>query len=139
MVQEHEIKAPPVRPHAISASRRLRTALMAALLLLSGTVSYAQEFGIEPNRPESTEPDLEDGKKLANKLCIGCHLIDKAAAGPTQADVPSFPNVANRPGQSFETLVNWLMAPHAPMPDPHLTRTEIRDLAGYIFSLRNAD
>jgi hypothetical protein len=26
----------------------------------------------------------------------------------------------------------------APMPDPHLTRKEIRDLAGYIFSFRTA-
>jgi hypothetical protein len=33
-------------------------------------------------------------------------------------------------------LGNWLTEPHPPMPNLNLTRLEIRDLAGYIFSLR---
>ena len=110
------------------------------LLVTSGTSSLAQEpeLGIEPNQAEPTVPDLAGGKVLAGKLCVGCHLIDKTSGGATPADVPSFPSIANRRNQSVETLTNWLMAPHAPMPDPHLTRKEIRDLAGYIVSLRTA-
>ena len=110
------------------------------VLATSGTSSLAQEpeLGIEPNQTESKVPDLAGGKAIADKLCVGCHLIGKTSDGATPADVPSFPSIANRRNQSVETLTNWLMAPHAPMPDPHLTRKEIRDLAGYIVSLRTA-
>ena len=113
----------------------------AAILLLTSVISGAAqepELGIEPNVAESTVPDPENGKLLAGKLCVGCHLIDKGADGATPADVPSFPSIADRPNQSVEAMTTWLMAPHTPMPDPHLTRKEIRDLAGYILSLRTA-
>jgi mono/diheme cytochrome c family protein len=112
----------------------------AVLLAALGPRSFAQEpeLGIPPNVAESTEPDVESGKLIAGKLCVGCHLIDKTADGPTQTDAPSFPSIADRPNQSVEGLTTWLLAPHAPMPDPQLTRKEIRDLAGYIFSLRTA-
>jgi mono/diheme cytochrome c family protein len=110
------------------------------LFITSGLSVSAQEpeLGIEPNPPESTTADLANGKAIADKLCVGCHLIDKTSGGPAATDVPSFPSIANRPNQSVEILSNWLVAPHAPMPDPHLTRKEIRDLVGYIFSLRTA-
>ena len=110
------------------------------LLVTSGIPVVAQqpELGIEPNLTERTAPDPANGKAVAEKLCVGCHLIDKASGGGTPADVPSFPSIANRSKQSVEALINWLMAPHPPMPDPHLTRQEIRDLAGYIISLRTA-
>jgi cytochrome c len=114
---------------------------VATILVLTSVISVTAqepELGIKPNQPESTEPDLADGTALAGKLCVGCHLIDKTSRAPTPADVPSFQSIANRPNQSVEVLTNWLMAPHAPMPDPHLTRKEIRDLAGYILSLRTA-
>ena len=108
------------------------------LLVTSGISVVGQELGIEPNLTERTAPDIANGKAIAEKLCVGCHLIDKTSGGGTPADVPSFPSVANRSKQSVEALTNWLMAPHPPMPDPHLTRQEIRDLAGYIISLRTA-
>ena len=114
---------------------------LAILLLMTSGISVVgqePELGIEPNLTERTAPDLADGKAIAEKLCVGCHLIDKTSGGGTPADVPSFPSVANRSKQSVEALTNWLMAPHPPMPDAHLTRQEIRDLAGYIISLRTA-
>jgi mono/diheme cytochrome c family protein len=110
------------------------------VLVTTSSISTAQEpeLGVEPNQAESTIPDVTVGKEIAGKLCVGCHVIEKTSSGNTQADVPSFPSIANRPIQSLEALTGWLMAPHAPMPDPHLTRKEIRDLAGYIVSLRGA-
>lgn len=110
------------------------------VLVTTSSISAAQEpeLGVEPNQAESTIPDVTAGKEIAGKLCVGCHVIEKASSGNTEADVPSFPSIANRPNQSVEALSGWLMAPHAPMPDPHLTRKEIRDLAGYIVSLRVA-
>ena len=110
------------------------------VLVNTSSISTAQEpeLGVEPNQAESTIPDVTIGKVIAGKLCVGCHVIEKTSSGYAQADVPSFPSIANRPNQSVEALSGWLMAPHAPMPDPHLTRKEIRDLAGYIVSLKGA-
>jgi mono/diheme cytochrome c family protein len=113
--------------------------LTAALVLLAySEISSAQEpeLGIQPNQAEATTPDVANGQAIAGKLCVGCHIIDQASDGVTAVDVPSFESIANRPAQSVDNLSNWLRAPHAPMPDPHLTRKEIRDLAGYIVSRR---
>lgn len=93
----------------------------------------------EENKPlELKVPEPEAGLQVARKLCTTCHLIGEPATGPLPADVPSFISIANRPNQSMERITNWLVEPHLPMPDPHLTRVEIRDLAGYILSLRTA-
>ena len=110
------------------------------VLVATSAISTAQEpeLGVGPNQAESAIPDVTTGREIAGKLCVGCHVIEMSSGGNTQADVPSFPSIANRPNQSLEALSGWLMAPHAPMPDPHLTRKEIRDLAGYIVSLRGA-
>lgn len=120
--------------------RRLSPALAIAIMLLSSVGLRAQEpeFELKPNEQESKVPDIENGETLARKLCVGCHVLDAGADKIPQADVPSFQAIADRPNQTVETLTTWLLAPHAPMPDPHLSRTEIRDLAGYILSLRKA-
>ncbi len=120
---------------------RICTLMTAIIILFSWPVaSNAQEheLGIEPNERELTVPDSENGRALARKLCVSCHLIENTTDSVMKVDVPSFSAIANRPNQSIEALANWLMAPHAPMPDPHLTRKEIRDLAGYIIFLRTA-
>lgn len=92
---------------------------------------------LEGNQPvESKTPDVENGLKVARTLCVSCHLIGEPMEGPSPADVPTFVSIANRSNQSMDGLTNWLIAPHQPMPDPHLTRVEIRDLAGYILSLK---
>jgi len=89
-----------------------------------------------PGKAESKLPDVENGKKLARTLCTACHLIGEPANAPVPSDVPTFPSIANRPGQSADHLSTWLTRPHPPMPNLNLTRTEIRDLTGYILSLR---
>jgi mono/diheme cytochrome c family protein len=99
----------------------------------------APDIPDEPGRLESKTPDIENGNKLARTLCTTCHLIGEPTEHPVPADVPSFASIANRPGQTLDHLSNWLTEPHPPMPNLNLTRTEIRDLAGYIFSLRNEE
>jgi len=118
---------------------RISSALLLAGLLLA-PVAHAQEpeFDLKENEAESKVPDIAMGETLARKLCVGCHVLDAGADRIPQPDVPSFAAIAGRPNQTMATLTTWLMAPHAPMPDPHLSRTEIRDLAGYILALRKA-
>ncbi|MCP4780197.1 MAG: cytochrome c [Hyphomicrobium sp.] len=131
----------PCWVHNLARGARTGALTAAVMILFSWSVtSNAQEheLGIEPNQQELTVSDPENGQVLARKLCVACHLIENTNDGVTRADVPSFSAIAKRPNQSAETLTNWLMAPHAPMPDPHLTRKEIRNLVGYILSLRTA-
>ncbi len=89
-----------------------------------------------PGTLESKKPDIENGARLAQTLCTSCHLVGETSDRPIHADVPSFTGIANRPKQTLDHLSNWLTEPHPPMPNLNLTRVEIRDLAGYIFSLR---
>jgi hypothetical protein len=118
------------------------TAFAASALALSGSPLLAQEpedapvIHDEPGRLEPKTPDIDKGRELARTLCTTCHLIGEPTEHPVPADVPSFPSIANRPGQTLNHLGNWLTEPHPPMPNLNLTRLEIRDLAGYIFSLR---
>jgi mono/diheme cytochrome c family protein len=85
-------------------------------------------------------PDAKTGHALAQKLCTGCHIVDSVAAGATvPADVPSFETIANKPGQTMETIAGRIVIPHPPMPQIQLTRLEIGDIAAYISSLRKAD
>ena len=90
----------------------------------------------EPGKLESKKPDIEHGNRLARTLCTTCHLIGEPTEHPVPADVPSFIGIANRQGQTLDHLSSWLADPHPPMPNLNLTRKEVRDLAGYIFSLR---
>ena len=97
------------------------------------------ELDERQKQAEAKMPNPKNGLILARKLCSTCHLIGEPINASTPADIPSFPSIANRPNQSAEALANWLLAPHAPMPDPHLTQKEIRDIAGYILSLRTTE
>lgn len=114
-------------------------AVVSSALASLPAAAQSPELDGERNQTETKVPDLENGLTLARKLCTTCHLVGEQAYASVPADVPTFRSIANRPSQSAVALTNWLLAPHAPMPDPHLTRKEIRDLAEYILSLRAAD
>lgn len=91
----------------------------------------------EPIKP--TKPDPENGRIISRALCTNCHVIEEGSSGAAvNADVPSFPAIANKPGQSAERISTWLLSVHGPMPNAHLTRKELRDLSAYIMSLRKA-
>lgn len=80
--------------------------------------------------------DAALGKALALKSCSSCHVV---AEGQSQAGidgVPAFAALANRPDFSTGAAAAFMQAPHPPMPDLSLTRTEIDDIAAYIASLR---
>jgi mono/diheme cytochrome c family protein len=83
-------------------------------------------------------PDPAHGKVLAEKLCTNCHLIGTAKQDHAVADVPSFPEIANREGQSAGAIMGQIMLPKHPMPQIPLTKAELADLASYILTLRQA-
>lgn len=82
-------------------------------------------------------PDAKTGHELAAKLCTGCHIVDgSAASAAVPADVPSFEAIANKPGQTAETIAGAIVVPHPPMPEIQLTREEIGDIAAYIMTMQ---
>ena len=110
--------------------RLCRVRVLAAAGVMSpvplGGVSSAQ-IGTSPKA----------GQVLAEKLCISCHIVGSQATSATvPADVPTFVAIANKPDQSAESIAGRIVVPHPPMPQIHLTRNEIADLAAYILSLR---
>jgi hypothetical protein len=107
----------------------LRYVLAVLLLLLSAPLALA---GV------TSKPDPVQGKALAEKLCTNCHLVGSAEQQqPANADVPSFPEIANLEGQTAGAITARIMLPKHPMPQIPLTKAELSDLAAYILSLRD--
>ncbi|MFO1126197.1 MAG: cytochrome c [Methylocystis sp.] len=77
--------------------------------------------------------DVQRGAIIAKRWCASCHVVtsDQASAS---ADAPSFFDIAQR-RTDRKKLGNFLMDPHPPMPDMHLSRKEIDDIVSYIRSL----
>ena len=105
------------------------TMLLAALFLfLSVGQSVAQEKAAAPQ-----------AKPTIAKLCTNCHLVGSAQQQqPANADVPSFPEIANLEGQTAGAITARIMLPKHPMPTIPLTKAELADLAAYILGLRDA-
>ena len=86
----------------------------------------------------TSKPDPVQGKILAEKLCINCHLVGSAQQQqPANADVPSFKEIAEREDQSAGAIAARIMLPKHPMPQIPLTKAELADLAAYILGLRD--
>lgn len=110
-------------------------ALRAFAAVSLGVLSSAAPAQLRREPPR--EPDPAAGRIIAERLCVGCHVVGSAAdGGPVPAGVPTFASIANRPGQTPLGIAGGIVVPHPPMPDIPLTRDEIRDLAAYIFALR---
>jgi mono/diheme cytochrome c family protein len=108
----------------------LRYVLAIFMLILSVPFAFA---GM------TSQPDPKQGKALAEKLCTNCHLIGGAVQQEhANADVPSFPEIANLQGQTAGAITARIMMPKHPMPTIPLTKAELADLAAYILSLRDA-
>lgn len=111
-----------------SAARRSGLALLAGAIIVGAFAGSVRA---------QIHPDAKTGHEIASKLCTGCHIVDSEAAGATvPADVPSFADIANKPGQTVQTIAGRIVIPHPPMPKIQLTREEIGDVAAYIMTLR---
>ena len=99
------------------------SALLAAGLLAAG--------------PITNKPDPVRGKQLAERLCVNCHLVGSAQQQLASADLPSFREIANKPGQTVGGLLASIILPKHPMPQIPLENSELTDLATYIMSLRD--
>ena len=81
-------------------------------------------------------PTPSVGHKLAETWCSSCHVVGPTQARGTSTGAPPFVAVADMSSTTAMSLRAFLATPHWRMPDLHLTRDEIDDLAAYILSLR---
>jgi mono/diheme cytochrome c family protein len=111
--------------------------LPATTKLLRNLALCAAVVALAVTAEAQVHPDAKTGKKIAEKLCVGCHIVGRQAAGATvPADVPSFARIANKPGQTATLIAGAIVVPHPPMPQTSLTREEIGDVAAYILTLK---
>lgn len=77
--------------------------------------------------------DPARGRVLARTWCSSCHTTERTNVGKDLA--PSFPSIAER-GQPDQLEARaFLNAPHPPMPDFNLSRSQIDDIVAYLQSL----
>lgn len=101
---------------------------LGALLIASVGPSLAE--------PVTSAPDPQHGGQLAQRLCSNCHLVSDEQS-KALAYVPTFKEIANRPGQTAGTIVARIVIPKHPMPVIPIAKSELNDLASYIMSLRD--
>ena len=100
-----------------------RRILLAVFTILAAAPAKAQQG------------DVHAGRQVAEWACKGCHAIERGQQS-MNADVPSFPVIAARPGRTAERIEAVILSPHAPMPTLPLSTREVRDVAAYILSLK---
>ena len=80
--------------------------------------------------------DASAGRTLAETWCATCHVIGTADKTGTSNGAPPFVAIAAMALTTAPFLRAFLQTPHGRMPDLHLSRNEIDDVAAYILSLR---
>ena len=86
-------------------------------------------------QPGTSAADPEYGKKLAGQPCSNCHLVGTGEQHQANADIQSFPEIANKEDQSAGEIRAHIVVPKHPMPAIPLTQGELADLAAYILTL----
>ncbi len=106
-------------------------------VLAFAALAIAQAGGWSPGAAQAQEPRLDPthGRDVAQRVCVGCHAIEPGAK-QRQADIPSFPEIANRPGRTIQTIIGAMYYPHPEMPGIPLASREMRDVAAYVLTFR---
>jgi mono/diheme cytochrome c family protein len=102
------------------------------ILLLVGCVTFAPVVG--PSA--SFAADAYQGKDIAERWCIGCHVVEREQKSPATDQAPPFASIARMPEFSSDKLATLLLEPHPNMPKLVLSRAELANLAEYILTLK---
>lgn len=86
----------------------------------------------------AADEEIAQGHAMAERLCSVCHMNPGQGEKTGPSGIPSFRAVANRPAQTREGVEAWLESVPPMMPNHNLTHEEIRVLAAFIMSLREA-
>ena len=78
--------------------------------------------------------DAEHGGRLIERWCADCHVSTMSKAKARQAT--PFEAVAAKPGINPDVIANFLMLPHATMPNLPIRRTDAEDIAAFIMQMK---
>jgi mono/diheme cytochrome c family protein len=113
-------------------------AVSIALAICTGVLSMSTASNVHAQslRPPERLPDTASGRDLSVRLCTNCHIVAAGATGGPGQLAPPFAEIARKPGQNAERVAGAIIIPHPDMPAVSLTMQEIRDVVGYIMSLK---
>jgi mono/diheme cytochrome c family protein len=101
--------------------RMLKLHLSVALILFGGIhATFAQ--------------NAENGKRLSERWCSGCHAIGSAA--DKFHGIPSFATIAAKETINADMIASFLLLPHATMPNLPLSRKDAEDIALFIIEMK---
>jgi len=109
----------------IGRSRWSATAVAGFVLVASGIAA----------KQTAAAADATNGKALAQRWCVSCHVISPDQKSAT-TDAPPFSAIAAKPDFDASKLAFFLLDPHPKMPNFGLSREAAADLAAYIVSQR---
>lgn len=82
---------------------------------------------------------IQQGHRLARRLCAQCHLVDDVPGRSTDDAAPTFATIAKTPGLTERALTAALRTSHRTMPNIVIKGTDINDIVVYILSLKGND
>lgn len=80
--------------------------------------------------------DVENGKRIAERWCVECHATGTSTSKTRHAHEMPFEAIANKPGISSGLIADFLLLPHATMPNPLIRRSDAEDVAAFIMELK---
>jgi len=78
--------------------------------------------------------DPSHGEAVVKRWCAECHMV--AEGQKTSTEAPPFSGIAKRPDFDATRIAFFLLDPHPKMPDMHLSRADVADIAAYLASLK---
>ena len=76
----------------------------------------------------------DDGRLMAERWCMGCHLVERQPGRSAGETIPSFSEIARTSGMTRQRLESFLSTGHTHMPDFRLSAQERDALISYILS-----
>ena len=115
---------------------------VALVLMLGGAISVPYRFA----QSAPARADIARGEHIARLICSTCHVVAADQEYPPLLNVriPSFSEIANRPGTTADGLRRFVTTTHwdedklpLTMPNPMISNADALDVARYIISLRS--
>lgn len=78
--------------------------------------------------------NAETGKRLSARWCLSCHPVS-SAQGETRRP-RTLESIANMENVNYDKIVDFLLLPHARMPNLPLSHQDVEDIAAYIAQLK---
>ena len=100
----------------------LLIALSAAALTLSAGISALAQ-------------DADNGRRITERSCASCHAVNMTAGRKASRTI-SLTAIASKPAMSADIIATFLAMPHLSMPGLRLGRSDARDVAAFIMTLK---